>query len=541
MEATTSTIHMVSAASRRSFAMSRNAAQSFERIGIVGAGNMGTMMSLGLAEQGLDISLWDVLGSNVDRALDMAQEARRNKYRILGRIDCFKDIHEFTQSLKDVRPALYIFSITHGNPADSVLQMIKEGLKEGDIILDGGNENYRTTERRQKELESRKIYWVGMGVSGGYQSARRGPSMSLGGDREAVEKVLPLLETFAAKDPQSGIPCVSYIGPRGAGHFVKMVHNGIENGMLSTISEAWSIMHLSLQMSYEEIGNIFEGWNDSEELKNTFLVRIGGGICKTKKTPEGDERGEGTGTSGYVLDDVLDKVVQDDDNTEGTLYWTVSEAALRHVAAPTIATGHFIRVASGDRAERLRVADKLNIPQPRQVSIGDKNGFIDTLRRAVFASFLCSFCQGLELIARTSEDEDWHISLGNCIQIWRAGCIIQSEHIANLLQREFDAKSEAGDRIMNMKLIDKVSSALQRNFDALKEVVLKATEWDSYVPSISASLEYIKYLASRRLPTQFMEAEMDYFGAHAYDRPNVKGEDPGEAKKGAHHYEWQPA
>ncbi|KAH8776262.1 6-phosphogluconate dehydrogenase [Diaporthe sp. PMI_573] len=478
--------------------MSRNAAQSFERIGIVGAGNMGTMMSLGLAEQGLDISLWDVLGSNVDRALDMAQEARRNKHRILGRIDCFKDIHEFTQSLKDVRPALYIFSITHGNPADSVLQMIKEGLKEGDIILDGGNENYRTTERRQKELESRKIYWVGMGVSGGYQSARRGPSMSLGGDREAVEKVLPLLETFAAKDPQSGIPCVSYIGPRGAGHFVKMVHNGIENGMLSTISEAWSIMHLSLQMSYEEIGNIFEDWNDSEELKNTFLVRIGGEICKTKKTPEGDERGEGTGTSGYVLDDVLDKVVQDDDNTEGTLYWTVSEAALRHVAAPTIATGHFIRVASGDRAERLRVADKLNIPQPRQVSIGDKNGFIDTLRRA---------------------DEDWHISLGNCIQIWRAGCIIQSEHIANLLQREFDAKSEAGDRIMNMKLIDK----------------------DSYVPSISASLEYIKYLASRRLPTQFMEAEMDYFGAHAYDRPNVKGEDPGEAKKGAHHYEWQPA
>ncbi|KAI9688657.1 MAG: hypothetical protein M1822_001014 [Bathelium mastoideum] len=520
--------------------MAPDAAQSFKRIGIVGAGNMGTMMSFGFAEQGLDVSLWDVSGSNVDQALEMAKQAQADERSLIGKVDGFKDVHEFTNSLKDMKPAVYIFSITHGWPADSVLEKIQDDLKEGDIILDGGNEHYRNTERRQKQLKEKKVKWVGMGVSGGYQSARRGPSMSPGGEREAVEKVLPLLEKFSAKDPRTGKPCVKYIGPRGAGHYVKMVHNGIENGMLSTISEAWSIMHKSLGMSYEEIGKVFGKWNSSDELINTYLVRIGSKICQTKKTPKGDKHGEGAGTSGYVLDDVLDKVVQDDDNSEGTLFWSVSEAALRHVAAPTIATGQFLRVASGNRDQRLRVAENLKIPRPQTArSIDDKESFIESLRRAVYASFLCSFCQGLELIARASRDEGWDVDLGTCMQIWRAGCIIQAEHVADIFEPVF--KSSRDQPIMNMKLIDEVSTELHDNFQPLKEVVLKATEWDNYVPSLSASLEYIKYEGGTMLPTQYMEAEMDYFGAHAYDRPNVKHEDPGKPKKGSHHYEWKPA
>jgi 6-phosphogluconate dehydrogenase len=201
--------------------MLTNNAGDINRIGIVGAGNMGTMMSFGFAEQGVDVSLWDVSGSNVDQALDMAKEVQEQERTLIGKIDCFKDIHEFTQSMKDAKPAVYVFSITHGEPADSVLVKIKDDLREGDIILDGGNENYRNTERRQRELEERKVNWVGMGVSGGYQSARRGPSMSPGGNKEAIEKVLPLLEKFSAKDPKSQSPCVAYIGPKGAGHYVR--------------------------------------------------------------------------------------------------------------------------------------------------------------------------------------------------------------------------------------------------------------------------------------------------------------------------------
>jgi 6-phosphogluconate dehydrogenase len=321
-----------------------------------------------------------------------------------------------------------------------------------------------------------------------------------------------------------------------------MVHNGIENGMLSAISEAWSLLHKSLGLSFEEIGHIFEKWNAEGELKNTFLVRIGSEICRTKKTPQGDKNGEGAGDSGYVLDDVLDKVVQDDDNSEGTLYWSVSEAALRHVAAPTIATGHFLRVASGNRDQRVRVAEKLQMPRPQKANhMGDRDTFIENIRRAVFASFLSSYCQGLELIARASKDEGWDVKLGTCLQIWRSGCIIQAEYIADMLEPIFESDAAEHRAIMNMKLIDEVSAELHRNFSPLKDVVLKATEWDHCVPSLSASLEYLKYEGGTMLPTQFMEAEMDYFGAHAYDRPNVEGEDPGKPKKGAHHYEWKPA
>ncbi|KAI1771713.1 6-phosphogluconate dehydrogenase, decarboxylating [Hypoxylon cercidicola] len=488
-----------------------------KRIGIVGAGNMGTMMSFGFSENGLDVSVFDVSGKNVDQAREMAGRTKT----LQGRIDHFKDIHEFTRSLDSQPRKIFLFSVTHGRPADSVLEMIEGDLKAGDIILDGGNENYRNTERRQEALEPKGVKWIGMGVSGGYQSARRGPSMSPGGDREAVEFVLPLLEKFSAKSARDGKPCVQYMGPRGAGHYVKMVHNGIENGMLSVVCEAWNFLHTSLGLS------------------GTYLIQIGSEICQTRKTPRGDRHGEGKGEGGYVLDDVLDKVVQDDDGSEGTLFWTVMDAARRHVSAPTIAAGHFFRVASGNRAQRLKVADRLQILKPRRaVDAKDKAELVESLREAVYASFLCSFCQGLELIARASKDEGWDVNLGKCIQIWRAGCIIQEDHVADMLEPILLGATEP---IMNMKLVDEVAADLRGSFDALKHVTLKAVEWDNYVPAIGASLEYLKYVGGGTLATRFMEAEMDFFGAHAYDKPDVRGEDPGKPTKGAHHYEWRPA
>ncbi|PYI05433.1 6-phosphogluconate dehydrogenase [Aspergillus sclerotiicarbonarius CBS 121057] len=482
---------------------------SFKRIGIVGAGNMGSMMSLAFTELG--------------------------KFKGNGKVEGFYDIDKFTKSLEGQgERKLFIFSITHGDPADSVLDMIKNDLKEGDIILDGGNENYRRTEQRQKRCKEQGVSWIGMGVSGGYQSARHGPSLSPGGDPEALELVLPLLEQYAAKDEKTGLPCVTNVGPAGSGHFVKMVHNGIEGGMLSTTAEAWAILHYGLGLKYEEIADVFEDWNNKGELRKNFLLDIGMQILRTKKSPQGDHKGEGASQNdGYVLDDVLDKVVQDDDDTEGTPYWSVMETANRHVAGPTLATAHYMRIASGNRAERLEVAQKLNIPDPKPIEVKDRKGFIEKLRRAVYCSFLASFCQGLELIARASKDEGWNVDLNKCIQIWRGGCIIQSEAIADLLQPAMRVD------LTNMKFVDGIAWELHKQWDALKEIVLAATVADQYIPALSATLEYLKYEGGTMLPTKFMEAQMDLFGAHGYYKPGVPGEDPGPVKKGPHHYEWQ--
>ncbi|KAF7585469.1 hypothetical protein BBP40_010874 [Aspergillus hancockii] len=508
--------------------------ERFKRIGIVGAGNMGSMMAFAFSELGLDVSIWDVQQENVNQLLKSAKDIKGQ-----GKIDGFEDIKEFTKSLEGQgERKLFIFSITHGDPADSVLSQIKPALKKGDIILDGGNEHYRRTERRQKECEEIGVSWIGTGVSGGYQSARRGPSLSPGGDEKALELVLPLLERYAAKDRKTGLPCVARVGPAGSGHFVKMVHNGIEGGMLSAVAEAWSILHYGLGLGYDEIGDIFNEWNQKGELRNNFLLEIGAEICHRKKTPEGDGRGEGVGDYGYVLDDVLDKVVQDDDGTEGTPYWCVMESANRHVSAPTIATGHYMRIASGNRAERLRVAEKLQSPKPKRIDgIEDRGLFLEDLRRAVYSSFLVSFCQGLELIARASDDEGWNIELSKCLQIWRGGCIIQSEAIADLLQPLLKSHVQ----YTNLKNIDGVAQELKQNFDSLKKIVIDSTLSDQYIPAMSATLEYLKYAGGTTLPTKFMEAQMDFFGAHSYNKPGVAGEDPGPVKKGPHHYEWRPA
>ncbi|KAL4908698.1 hypothetical protein BDW74DRAFT_165497 [Aspergillus multicolor] len=492
----------------------------FKRIGIVGSGNMGSMMAFAFSEIGLDVSIWDVKYDNVKQLLSSTEDT---KYP--GKVEGFEDVSKFTASLEGKgERKIFLFSITHGDPADSVLGMIKKDLKKGDIILDGGNENYRRTEARQEECSKIGVSWIGLGVSGGYQSARRGPSLSPGGDKEALDLVMPLLELYAGKDAKSGLPCVTRIGPKGSGHFVKMVHNGIEGGMLSTLAEAWSLLHYGRGLNYDEIADIFDGWNKEGELRNNFLLEIGAELLRVKKTPQGDGQGEGVGDGGYVLDDVLDKVVQDNDNTEGTPYWSVMESASRHISAPTLATAHFMRIASGNRIERLEVAKQLRVLSPSPIrGMKDIEAFKQHLHAAVYASFLVSFCQGLELIARASEDEGWDIDLGKCLQIWRSGCIIRSEGIADILQPAVSGNKN----IKNMKFIDEVAQELHRTFPSLKEIVLAAVNADHYIPAISASLEYVKYVGGTNLPTKFMEAQMDFFGAHGYNVPGVPGEDPG--------------
>ncbi|KAJ5219657.1 hypothetical protein N7468_008861 [Penicillium chermesinum] len=454
-------------------------------IGIVGAGSMGSQMAVAFAEIGLHVSIWDVNEQNVD---SVAELVRTNSVK--GQISTFHEIDPFVESVqKENSGKLFLFSISHGDPADSVLGMIKEKLGKGDIILDGGNEHYRRTQRRQKECAKLGVHWIGMGVSGGYQAARRGPSLSPGGDAGALEKVMPLLRLYAAKDLH-GKPCVTRIGPDGAGHYVKMVHNSIEGGMLSALAEAWSFLTQGLGLNYEDIANIFERWNTSGELHGNYLLEIAVDMLRTKKSVNGKPH--------YILDEVLDKVVQDDDDTEGTPHWAIEESAARHVSSPTLAAAHYLRVASGNRAERL---------------------------------------EGLELIQRASDDENWDIDLTECLRIWRGGCIIRSDGIADLIEPIVSSKKGWS----NLKHAPQIARELSRTYNPLKTIVLKGVLHDQYLPAISATLEYLKYVHGTRLPTQFMEGQMDFFGSHGYNKPGVPGEDPGPVAKGPHHYEWRPA
>ncbi|KAH0613693.1 uncharacterized protein H6S33_005579 [Morchella sextelata] len=495
---------------------------TFSKIGIVGAGSMGSNMALLFADHDFHVSIFDVNSSNIDDALPHLKK-QKNSQKISG----YKDYDKFVSSLGgNNEPRLFLFSITHGSPADEVLKSLSPHLKKGDIILDGGNEWYLNSERRQREIKEKGVGYICMGVSGGYQSARRGPSISPGGDEDVLEKVMPVLEKVAAQ--WKGKPCVTSIGPGGSGHYVKMVHNGIEQGMLGVLNEAWELLFKCLSTDLDELAKIFEGWNEAGELKNTFLVRIGAEICARKKP---------TGT-GHLLNDIQDKVVQDADNSEGTGVWTVQEAALRHVSAPTITSAHFYRIASAARGERLQFFDMIGSAAAAKKQHLEKNEeraeFIEDLREAVYCAFLASYCQGMNLIARASKDEGWGVKLKECIRIWRAGCIIESEHIADLLEGVF----EKDKGIMNVLLAEKIASEIQRTMPALKKVVMRATEWDAHIPSMSASLEYFKYCAGKHLPAMFMEAQLDYFGAHSYD---LKSEGAGEVKKGTHHTEWQPA
>lgn len=310
--------------------------------------------------------------------------------------------------------------------------------------------------------------------------------MCPGADDESLDLVLPLLEKAAAKDPD-GKPCVGKAGTGGAGHYVKMIHNGIEHGMMSAISEAWSIMVCGLGMSNEEIGDVFEKWNAEGELRGTFLIKIGADICRTVDPKTGER----------VLETVEDKVVQDITGEEGTGIWSNTEAVERHIPAPTLSTAHFFRLASADRAQRARAQKTIggDFP-PQKLDVKDKAAFVEDLRQAVYVSCLAAYIQGVNIIDKANREDKFNINFDAVLQIWRAGCIIQADYISEMLKPIFaDYK---GMDTMNLLFQSAPCKDLKKGFPALRRVIGSAIANDHVVPALSASLEYIKYQISLR-------------------------------------------
>lgn len=476
-------------------------------------------MSLNFAEHGIHVHFFDPSESN-----GKALESEAQKANLSQNITGHKDYKSLCKTLGT--PQIFIFSTTHGKAVDKIIDGLYPWLDKGAVIMDAGNEHWERTQRRQRNMESNGIQYIGMGVSGGYQSARHGPSISPGGSKEALDAIFPLLEKVAARD-NKGRPCTVKLGPGGCGHFVKMIHNGIEHGMMTALCEAWGIMTQGLSMNYDEVADVFERWNKHGPLQNNFLVDIGSRICRTRDPKDGTN----------ILANIRDKVVQDADDSEGTGTWSLEEAARLHVPAPTIAAAHMLRVASA-YAERRAAVARLFTRSTNSHKIGatDTAKFVKDLETSVYVCFLSSFIQGLHVISKANAEENgWHMNLSSMLQLWRGGCIIQSDFIVNMLDSVYRSRACDKDNLLGHPILSK---ELKSALPALKRVVLSALESDAHVPVMGATLEYLKYSSSTDLPTSFQEAQLDFFGGHRYD---LKTEDPGKPAKGKHHFEWRPA
>ncbi|KAI9725192.1 MAG: hypothetical protein M1828_003373 [Chrysothrix sp. TS-e1954] len=490
-----------------------------KKIAVIGAGSMGSMMACLFAEHGCQVTINDPSEASRKAALSAAKTAGFEKQ--ISAAATYEDLCKGLAS-----PQVFVLSLPHGKIPDMVLDGLMPHLEKGDVVIDASNEHWERTERRQGRLAKMGAHFVGCGVSGGYQSARSGPSMCPSASDEALDAVMPFFRKVAAKDAE-GNPCVARIGYGGAGNYVKMMHNGIEQGMLCGLAEVWSIMHRGMGMTYPEIGDVFEAWSKTGELRDNFLLDIGADICRQKDHQDGE----------YVLSKIKDKVVQDADDSEGTMYWSVETATDLHVPIPTIAASHNFRIASAEAQQRHEmqhaVGSALGSTTPWHVTAENKAALLESLRLATYSVFLASFIQGLRVIAKANQTNKWNVSFPSVIKIWRGGCIIRSGAISSLLLPIYEASNTA-----NIATDPTITAELRKTYAPLKEVVLRATENDAVVPTLSANLEYLKYSTTAQdLPTMFEEAQMDYFGKHMFD---LRSDPPGEPVTGKHHFEWKP-
>jgi 6-phosphogluconate dehydrogenase len=389
--------------------------------------------------------------------------------------------------------------IKAGSPVDQTIEAIKSHLEPGDILIDGGNSFFKDTQDRTKRLEPTGIHFVGSGVSGGEEGARFGPSLMPGGSNESWEAIRPIFESIAAKS-DSG-PCVTHVGTDGAGHYVKMVHNGIEYGDMELIAEAYWMLKNGLGASAEQLAEIFDEWNRGP--LESFLIEITAHIFRVKDAE----------TSAPLVDRVLDKAGQ-----KGTGKWTAQVALDLAVAIPTIAAAIDARVLSSMKEERV-VASKIlgggQAPPPVQ----DRKQFASDVHDALYAAKICSYAQGMALIQAGSREWNWNINMREMARIWKAGCIIRARFLDSIMRAY-----ERNPQLPNLLLDDEFAARVTESQPAWRRAVSIAQTSGFAVPAMSASLAYFDAYRSAELPQNLTQAQRDYFGAHTYQR-NDKGKD----------------
>ncbi|MCJ0929608.1 NADP-dependent phosphogluconate dehydrogenase [Virgibacillus halodenitrificans] len=459
-----------------------------QQIGVIGLAVMGKNLAMNMESRGYSVAVYN---RSVEKTEDfMANEAKGKNF--VGATS----IEEFIESLE--KPRKIMLMVKAGDATDATIATLKPYLEKGDILIDGGNTLYEDTIRRNKELEKTGIHFIGTGVSGGEEGALKGPSMMPGGQKEAYDLVAPIFEAIAAKVDDA--PCTTYIGPDGAGHFVKMVHNGIEYGDMQLISEAYFILKHVLGLDTDELHDVFADWNKGE--LDSYLIEITADIFKKK-----DEH-----TGQPLIDVILDTAGQ-----KGTGKWTSKNALDLGVPLPLITESVFARFISAMKDERVKASKVLSGPAPEAFT-GDKGELIEAVRKALYMSKICSYAQGFAQMRAQSEEYGWDLKYGDIAMIWRGGCIIRAHFLQKI--------KEAYDRdpaLANLMLDPYFKEIVEGYQSALREVVSVAVKHGIAVPTFSSAIAYYDSYRSEDLPANLLQAQRDYFGAHTYQRKDKEG------------------
>lgn len=451
-------------------------------IGLVGLAVMGENLILNMESHGFGVAVFNRTVSKVDRFI----AGRAKGKNILG---CHS-IEELCANLK--RPRRVMLMVKAGQPVDDFIELVLPHLEAGDIIIDGGNSHFPDSIRRTEYLESKGMLFIGTGVSGGEEGALKGPSIMPGGSPEAWEYVKPIFQAIAAKT-EDGTPCCDWVGRGGAGHFVKMVHNGIEYGDMQMICESYMLMNQGLGMSNEEMHSVFAEWNRGE--LDSYLIEITRDILGFK-----DEEGNA------VIDLILDTAGQ-----KGTGKWTAIAALDEGQPLTLIGEAVFARCLSALKEERVE-ASKILRGDTLDVQVKEE-AFVDDLRKALYASKIVSYAQGYQLMRSASEHYDWGLNYGGIALMWRGGCIIRSVFLGKI-KEAFDADPN----LVNLLLDPFFAEAVRAAQGAWRRVVTIAVQLGIPVPAISSALAYFDGYRNDRLPANLLQAQRDYFGAHTYER-----------------------
>lgn len=465
------------------------------QIGVVGMAVMGKNLALNIESRGYSVAIYNRTGSKTEKVV--ADHPDKNLVPSYT-------IEDFVNSLET--PRRIILMVKAGAPTDVTIKSLLPHLDKGDVLIDGGNTFFQETMRRNEELDNSGINFIGMGVSGGEKGALEGPSLMPGGQKEAYDLVEPILKKIAAK-AEDGEACVTYVGPNGAGHYVKMVHNGIEYGDMELIAESYNLMRNLLGLSNDEISDVFNEWKDGE-LKS-YLIDITADILTRK---------DDLGTGKPIVDVILDRA-----GNKGTGKWSSQSALELGVPQSLITESVYARYISAMKDERVAASQVL--PNP-EFDLGDvnKKELVEKIRRALYFSKIMSYAQGFEQLRVASENYDWNLNYGDMAKIWREGCIIR----AQFLQKITDAY-EKNPELKNLMLDDYFKKIVEEYQNDVRDIAALAIKAGVACPGFSSAITYYDQYRSAHLPANIIQAQRDYFGAHTYERTD---------REGIYHYEW---
>ena len=465
--------------------------------GLIGLAVMGENLALNVESRGFSVAVFNRTVEKVDKFIEGRAAGKR-----------FVGCHSIEELVKNLAPPRKVMMLVKAGPAvDEFIDQIIPLLSPGDVIIDGGNTHFSDTERRTKYVEDKGLLYIGTGVSGGEEGALKGPSMMPGGSPDAWPLVKPIFQAIAANvGIEKDIPCCDWVGPRGAGHYVKMVHNGIEYGDMQLICEAYAMLKNALGLTNDSLYEVFAEWNRGD--LQSYLIEISRDIFSVK---DGD-------SDDFLVDKILDIA-----GAKGTGKWMSQLALDLGVPSTLVTMAVYARCLSAQKDARVRASSVLKATT-EEVSIGNRDEFIEQVRQALYASKICSYAQGFVQLQAAAEEHDWPLDYGACAMLWRGGCIIRAQFL-DRIKEAFDEDPNQE----NLLLHPYFTEAVEKAQVAWRNVVITANRMGIPVPAFSTALAYYDGYRSARLPANLLQAQRDYFGAHTYQRLD---------KEGVFHTEW---